>query len=98
MQRHSDLTPDSLHPITIEYSDLTGPASLKLQWKIDRYQTQFGQIPNSMLQTNLGLLTVEKLQEPLFQYWIDFFKTTYAFPDDNAKARHIPRHRSQDRP
>lgn len=84
------LTPDSLHPITIEYSDLTGPASLKLQWKIDRYQTQFGQIPNSMLQTNLGLLTVEKLQEPLFQYWIDFFKTTYSFPDDNAKARHIP--------
>lgn len=72
-------------PITIEYSELTGNASFKLEW--DQGYGNWQVLPASMLQTNIGLLTASTVTNTLGE---PGYKTTYAFPDDDAKTRRLP--------
>jgi RHS repeat-associated protein len=76
-----------MRPITIEYAELTGNASFKLEW--DQGTGDWQVIPASKLQTNLGLLTARTIG-PASGTGSDSLKTTYTFPDDDAKARQLP--------
>ena len=72
-----------LRPITIEYSDLSGDASFKLEW--DQGNGSWQVIPASRLQTNLGLLTRVTTSSGG-----NIARTSYSFPDDDSKARRLP--------
>jgi RHS repeat-associated protein len=75
-----------LRPITIEYAELSGDASFKLEW--DQGNGTWQVIPANRLQTNMGLLTKTTTKDAAAA--TDLLKTVYSFPDDDSKARHLP--------
>ncbi|MGH3116169.1 MAG: RHS repeat-associated core domain-containing protein, partial [Gaiellales bacterium] len=77
-----------LRPITVEYAELSGNASFKLEW--DQGNGNWQVIPANKLQTNRGLLTKKTAKDAAASS--DLVKTVYSFPDDVAKARHLPDH------
>jgi RHS repeat-associated protein len=73
-----------LRPITIEYADLSGNASFKLEW--DQGTGNWQTVPDSMLQTNLGLVVFKTTNDGTR----DVLQTHYVFDTDDAKARRLP--------
>jgi RHS repeat-associated protein len=77
-----------LRPITIEYSDLSGNASFKLEW--DQGTGTWQVLPAWRLQMNLGLLTKQTLSYVSGGSTTDVLETKYTFDTDWAKARRLP--------
>lgn len=73
-----------LRPITIEYAELSGNASFKLEW--DQGTGNWQVIPDLKLQTNLGLPVFKTTNNGIQ----DVTKTHYNFPDDDSMARRLP--------
>jgi YD repeat-containing protein len=78
-----------MRPITIEYAELSGDASFRLEWKIDPMSSmsQWEVVPASAVRTNLGLLT-RTIRDAAFDPEVS--RTIYAYADDDAKTRHLP--------
>jgi len=76
-----------LRPITIEYAELTGNASFRLEWDEGGAWTV---IPAWRLQSNLGLLTKQTLSFVSSGSTTDVLETKYHFDTDWAKARQLP--------
>jgi RHS repeat-associated protein len=73
-----------LRPITIEYTELSGNASFKLEW--DQGTGAWQTIPDFMFQSNLGLVVFKTTNDGSQ----DVLKTHYVFDTDDAKARRLP--------
>lgn len=73
-----------LRPITIEYTELTGSASFKLEW--DQGTGVWQTIPDFMFQSNLGLVVFKTTNDGTQ----DVLKTHYVLDTDDAKARRLP--------
>ena len=76
-----------LRPITIEFAELTGNASFRLEW--DQGIGMWAVLPAWRLQTNIGLLTKETLSY-VSGSTTDVLETKYLFDTDWAKARQLP--------
>ena len=74
-----------LRPIVVEYADIGGAASFKLEW--DQGTGVWEVLPLSRLQTNLGLLTKQTVSSgestPILE-------TKYLFTNDWEKSRQLP--------
>lgn len=77
-----------LRPITIEYADLSGAASFKLEW--DQGTGTWQTVPAWRLQTNIGLLTKRTESYVSGGSTTDVLETKYRFDADWAKARQLP--------
>ncbi len=66
--------------ITIEFSELTGSAKIELQWD-QGTGAPMTDVPSSVLSPNLGLMTQEDGPK---------LRTTWTYPDDDAKSRRLP--------
>ncbi len=75
---------EGLRPITIEYTELSGNASFKLEW--DQGTGNWQTIPDFMFQSNLGLVVLKTTNDGSQ----DVMKTHYVFDTDDAKARRLP--------
>ncbi|MGH2649645.1 MAG: RHS repeat-associated core domain-containing protein [Actinomycetota bacterium] len=73
-----------LRPITIEYADLSGNASFKLEW--DQGNGNWQTVPDFKFQSNLGLLVFKTTNDDTR----DVLQTHYVFDTDDAKARRLP--------
>lgn len=76
-----------LRPITIEYAEVSGNASFRLEWDQSDSWTV---IPAWRLQSNLGLLTKQTLSFVSGTTTTDVLETKYHFDTDWAKARQLP--------
>jgi RHS repeat-associated protein len=73
-----------LRPITIEYAELSGNASFKLEW--DQGTGNWQTIPDFKFQSNLGLVVFKTTNDATR----DVLQTHYVFDTDDAKARRLP--------
>lgn len=73
-----------LRPITIEYTELSGNASFKLEW--DQGTGNWQTIPDFKFQSNLGLVVFKTTNDGTN----DVLQTHYVFDTDDAKARRLP--------
>jgi RHS repeat-associated protein len=73
-----------LRPITIEYAELSGNASFKLEW--DQGTGNWQTIPDFKFQSNLGLVVFRTTNDGTR----DVLQTHYVFDTDDAKARRLP--------
>jgi RHS repeat-associated protein len=73
-----------LRPITIEYAELSGNASFKLEW--DQGTGNWQTIPDFKFQSNLGLVVFKTTNDGTN----DVLQTHYVFDTDDAKARRLP--------
>jgi RHS repeat-associated protein len=76
-----------LRPITIEYAEVSGNASFRLEWDQSGSWTV---VPAFRLQSNLGLLTKQTLSYVSGGSTTDVLETKYHFDTDWAKARQLP--------
>ena len=76
-----------LRPITIEYAEVSGNASFRLEWDQSGSWTV---VPAFRLQSNLGLLTKQTLSYVTGGVETKVLETKYHFDEDWAKARQLP--------
>lgn len=76
-----------LKPITIEYSERTGQAAMKLQW--DQGTGDWQVIPQSRLKPNLGLLTTKTYSRVTAGGSTDLWEEGWTYPTDDRKGRRL---------